>query len=73
MRKRREGVPGQDTRTKFLLSIDEAATSLSLGRNTLYEMVLRGELSSIKIGRLRRVPVQAIQDFIGRHMEQEGA
>ncbi len=50
----------------LLLTPEEAARRLSLARSTLYELVLTGEIESIKIGRSRRIPVGALTDFIER-------
>ena len=40
----------------LLMNIDEASQILNLGRSKVYELVMRGELQSIKIGRSRRIP-----------------
>ncbi len=55
---------------KLLVSVEEAAVILSLGRNTIYELVLRGRIASIKIGRLRRVPVTALHEFVNQQLLQ---
>jgi len=49
---------------KKLLTIDEAARRLGIGRSHAYLFVQRGELQSIKLGRSRRVPAQALDTFI---------
>ena len=51
---------------KLLLRVEEAAHMLSLSRKTIYDLVRRGELSSLKIGGSRRIPVTALQDLIMR-------
>lgn len=51
---------------KVLLTVEEAAERLSLGRTKVYELVARGELPSVVIGRCRRVPVQALEPFVER-------
>ena len=51
---------------KKLLTVSEAADLLGLGRSKAYELVMRGELKSILIGRARRVPVAALDEFIQR-------
>ena len=55
---------------KLLVSVEEAAVILSSGRNTIYELVLRGRIASIKIGRLRRVPVTALHEFVNQQLLQ---
>ena len=47
-----------------LLSIDEAASALGIGRSRLYNEVGAGRLRSIKIGRRRLVAAGSIADFI---------
>ncbi len=49
-----------------LLRVEEAAEWLGLGRTKTYELVARGELGSVCIGRSRRVPVSALQTFVER-------
>lgn len=55
----------------LLLTPEEAARRLSLARSTLYELVLTGEIESIKIGRSRRIPVDALTDFIDRKRQDQ--
>jgi excisionase family DNA binding protein len=55
---------------KMLLTMEEAAQVLSLGRNTIYGLVLRKQIASVKIGRLRRVPLEALQVFVDQQLEQ---
>jgi excisionase family DNA binding protein len=49
---------------RLLLTPEEAADRLSLSRTTVYELIRTGELRSVKIGRARRVPVVALQDYV---------
>jgi excisionase family DNA binding protein len=50
---------------RVLVTVEEAARILSIGRTTMYAMVLRkdGPFPSIKIGRSRRIPVKALYDI----------
>jgi excisionase family DNA binding protein len=50
--------------TKLLLTPNEAADQLAVSRTKVYELMAAGSLRSIHIGRLRRVPVDALRDFI---------
>ena len=52
--------------TKLLLKVEEAAQMLSLSRKTLYDLMHRGDLASLKIGGSRRIPLTALHDFIAR-------
>ena len=55
---------------KMLLTMEEAAQVLSLGRNTIYDLVLRRQIASVKIGRLRRVPLEALRAFVDQQLGQ---
>jgi excisionase family DNA binding protein len=48
------------------LTVAEAARRIGIGRTKLYEYVSSGEISSVKIGRLRRIPAEALNDFLAR-------
>jgi excisionase family DNA binding protein len=51
---------------KLLLSVEEVAVALSIGRTLVYDLLRRHELLSIKVGRSRRIPVKSVQDFLNR-------
>jgi len=58
---------------KLLLSVEEAADKLSLGRTKTYELIASGQLRSVNIGRARRVPIDALSEFIEGLQSQEVA
>lgn len=70
MRKRMSSVPAISPEMKVLISVEEAAAMLSLGRTLVYQLVMRGELRSIKIGGARRVIVSSLHEYIGRQVAQ---
>lgn len=47
-----------------LLSIDEAAEALGLGRSLLYDEIGSGRLRTVKVGRRRLCPAGAIAEYI---------
>ena len=49
---------------RVLLTGEEAANRLRIGRTTAYRFVADGQLDSIPIGHLRRVPVEALPWFV---------
>ncbi len=63
MRKRNTWVAGVSPDMKLCLSVDEAAAVMSLGRSLVYDLVMGQEIASIKVGRMRRIPVAALQDL----------
>jgi len=48
---------------EILLTVREAARRLGIGRSLLYRLMLEGQVLSVKIGRSRRVPVSALEEF----------
>lgn len=55
--------------TLVLLTVEEAARRLSIGRTTCFHLIGSGQLESVPIGRLRRVPADAVNDFLARLRE----
>jgi excisionase family DNA binding protein len=51
---------------KVLLTVDEAAERLSIGRTKAYELMATGALESVTIGRCRRIPVEALDPFVAK-------
>jgi excisionase family DNA binding protein len=51
---------------KVLLTVEEAAERLGIGRTTAFHLVRVGELASVRIGRLRRVHRAALEEFAER-------
>ena len=50
--------------TKLLLTPEEAAELLGIGRTKVYELILTNVLESVKIGTARRVPTDALTEFV---------
>ena len=55
---------------KVLLTVSEAAERLGIGRSYLYGLMMRGEIASLKLGRSRRVPLAALEQFVARRLEE---
>lgn len=49
---------------KLLLTPEEAAELLSIGRSKLYQLLAAGTLRSVTIGASRRIPVEALRAFV---------
>jgi excisionase family DNA binding protein len=47
-----------------LLTPESVAEHLSLSRTTVFGLIKSGQLRSIKIGKSRRVPASAVDEFI---------
>jgi len=65
-------LPAQGAVPKLLLTVEEAAQALSLGRTFVYDLVMRRQIVSIKVGCKRRIPVTALHEFVARQLTQEG-
>lgn len=47
-----------------LLTVEEAARRLQLGRTLVYRLISSGELESVTVGRLRRVPAECLAEYV---------
>jgi excisionase family DNA binding protein len=47
-----------------VLTVEEAAQRLGIGRAVMYALVSSGAVESVRIGRLRRVPADALVTFL---------
>lgn len=55
---------------RVLLTVEEAAEQLSIGRTHMYTLIRSGEVTSVRIGNLRRVPADEIAAYVQRLTEQ---
>jgi excisionase family DNA binding protein len=53
-----------DGQPKLLLTPEEAARALGIGRTKLYELLATAKLPSVRIGGSRRVSVEALTEFV---------
>lgn len=56
----------------LLVSVDEAAKMLRISRTVAYQLMYKGELQSVKIGRIRRVVVSSIGEYVRRLLDEAG-
>ena len=59
--------------TRTLLSVEAAATQLSIGRTTMYALIKTGAITSVRIGRLRRIPAEALTAYTDRLVAEQHA
>ena len=55
---------------KLLLTVETVAEMLNVGRSKLYQYLLSGELRSVKVGRRRLIPPDAVHEFVAK-LQQE--
>ena len=52
------------TTVRLLLTVEQAAQSLGIGRTLMYALVRDGNVESVQIGRLRRIPADALARYV---------
>jgi excisionase family DNA binding protein len=57
----------------LLLTVEDASKVLGVSRSKMYEMVAAGEVRSIKIGRMRRVPRKILDEYVERKINEATA
>jgi excisionase family DNA binding protein len=48
----------------LLLTVEEVARRLRIGRTLVYHLISSGDLESVKVGRLRRVPAECLPEYV---------
>ena len=49
-----------------LLTVEEAAKRLRIGRTSMYGLVSTGAVETVTVGRLRRVPEECLAEYVTR-------
>ncbi|MBV8932745.1 MAG: helix-turn-helix domain-containing protein [Kutzneria sp.] len=58
---------------RVLLTVEEAAERLRIGRTVMWRLIRNNQIDSVHIGRLRRIPVAAVDEYARRLVaEQSG-
>jgi excisionase family DNA binding protein len=55
-----------------VLTIEEAAECLGIGRTLMYSLVTAGYVESVRIGRLRRIPADALDQYVAALRAAQG-
>lgn len=58
--------PPRPVPARVMFTAEEAAEQLGIGRTVMFRLIRNGDIASVRIGRLRRVPASAIQDYAAR-------
>ncbi|MFD7982564.1 helix-turn-helix domain-containing protein [Kitasatospora indigofera] len=56
-----------------LLTVPQVMARLQLGCSAVYDLLRTRQLASITLGRARRIPTHALNDFIRTRLEQDAA
>jgi excisionase family DNA binding protein len=54
----------KDEMIEHFLSVSQVCAALNLSRPTLYAMLERGDLPSIRLGHLHRIPRRAVEQLL---------
>lgn len=57
---------------RLLLTVEQSADMLGQGRSSIYELLRTGDLESVKIGRSRRIPAAALEEYVARLRRDRG-
>lgn len=58
--------PEHDEAPRLMLTVPEAARRLSIGKSYIYRLMLQGELETVHLGKLRRVPYDCLVEYVDR-------
>jgi excisionase family DNA binding protein len=61
------------TPARELLRVEEAAARLAIGRTSMFALLRDRTVESVKVGRLRRVPADALTAYIARLVSDQSA
>lgn len=51
---------------RLLLTVEEAGAAIGVGRSLMYELIARGDIQTVRVGRLRRVRPEALLEYVAR-------
>jgi putative molybdopterin biosynthesis protein len=68
-----QGQTQMTEREKLLLTIEESARLLGLGRSKFYTEVLSGRCESVKVGKRRLVPLRSLESYVERLLQESGS
>ncbi|GIF16203.1 hypothetical protein Ate01nite_62350 [Actinoplanes teichomyceticus] len=55
----------------LLLTVEEGAKQASISRAKMFALIKAGEVRSIKIGRSRRIPAIALEEYVNRLLQEQ--
>ena len=71
--KEKQGEGPEQLDSRLLVTVDEAAHRLAIGRSHVYEQIQRGTLRSIRIGRSRRILNHDLDAFVEELLQDKSA
>lgn len=61
----------QATAPRVMLTAEQAAEAIGVGRTTMFALIKSGDIESVRIGRLRRIPLDSIEAYTHRLITEQ--
>lgn len=65
-------VPDEIEAPRLVLTIEDAAKRLGIGRTLMYQLLNEGKVRSVRIGRLHRIPVECLTEYVSNLLAASG-
>jgi excisionase family DNA binding protein len=65
--------PAVAASTRVLLTVEQAAERLSIGRTSMFKLLKTKQIASVLVGQLRRVPASEIDAYVERLIAEQTA
>ena len=62
-----------ENRLPILFTVEEVADILHIGRSTVFNLIKEKKIQSVKLGRSRRVPVDAMKAYVDSLLAESSA
>ena len=56
-----------------ILNIEQFCELLDVGKSTGYNLLREGTVKAFKIGKVWKIPVEAVEEYVLKNIEDEGA
>jgi excisionase family DNA binding protein len=57
----------------LLLSVEEGAAQLRIGRSRMFDLIRRGKVLSVKVGGSRRIPYDSLKAYVDELVREQGS
>lgn len=54
-----------------MFKVEEGAQHIRVSRSKMFELLKSGEIRSVKIGRSRRIPAAALDEYVARLLDEQ--
>jgi excisionase family DNA binding protein len=58
---------------RLAYSVEDGANLLGIGRTLMFDLVRRGDVPSIKVGKRRLIPARALSEWVDRQQVEQAA